>query len=347
MKFGDVPVDAAEGCVLAHSMTVAGRRWPKGRVLSPADLFDLRAEGVATVIAARLERGDISEDIAATRIAQAIVGPGVEARAAATGRVNLHATTGGLFRVNADTVNRINAVAESLTLATLPDLDAVEPGRMVATVKIIPFAVPEDTLALAEFLAAPEALSVAPWRGRTVGLVQTRVAGTKESMLEKTAATTAARLATCDSMLADERRCAHTVAAVTAALRTLRHEHCDMLLLIGASAITDRNDVLPAALENVGGRVEHFGMPVDPGNLLMLGWWDNIPVLGLPGCARSPKLNGADWVLRRLIADVPVTGRDIMGMGVGGLINDVPERPLPRARAVPQPPPTDTEGAES
>lgn len=345
MKFGDVPVDEAEGCVLAHSMTVAGRKWPKGRVLSPADLFDLRAEGVGTVIAARLEPGDVSEDAAAARIAQAILGPGVEARGAATGRVNLHATAGGLFRVNAEAVNRINGISEAVTLATLPDLDPVEPGRMVATVKIIPFAVPEDTLALAEFLTPAETLSVAPWRSRVVGLVQTRVAGTKEGVLEKTAATTAARLAACDSVLAAERRCEHTVDAVAASLRALKADDCDLFLMIGASAITDRGDVLPVALEAVGGRVEHFGMPVDPGNLLMLGWWGDAPVLGLPGCARSPKLNGADWVLRRLIADVPVTGRDIMGMGVGGLVNDVPERPLPRARAVAVPPPAETEGA--
>lgn len=269
----------------------------------------------------------------------------MQARGAATGRVNLHAATGGLFRVNAEAVNRINGVSEAVTLATLPDLEPVEPGRMVATVKIIPFAVPEDTLALAELLAPPETLAVAPWRSRAVGLVQTRVAGTKEGVLEKTAATTAARLAACDSVLAAERRCGHTVSAVAASLRALKAEGCDLILMIGASAITDRGDVLPSALESVGGQVEHFGMPVDPGNLLMLGRWNDLPVLGLPGCARSPKLNGADWVLRRLIADVPVTGRDIVGMGVGGLVNDVPERPLPRARAIPVPPTNGTDDA--
>lgn len=333
MRFGDIPVDEAEGAVLAHSLTIAGRKWPKGRVLSPADLFDLRAEGHATVIAAVLEPGDVSEDTAAARIAAAVTGPGVAARTAATGRVNLHATAAGLLQVDRIAIDRINSVSESVTLATLPELDPVEPGRMVATVKIIPFAVPEDTLALCEMLANAPTLSVAPWRPRVAGLVQTRVAGTKEGVLEKTTEATAARLAGCDSVLQSEHRCRHTVSDVAAALQALRAEGCDLILMIGASAITDRADVLPTALETVGGRVEHFGMPVDPGNLLMLGWWDDTPVLGLPGCARSPKLNGADWVLRRLIADVPVTGRQIMGMGVGGLVNDVPERPLPRAKA--------------
>jgi molybdenum cofactor cytidylyltransferase len=89
--------------------------------------------------------------------------------------------------------------------------------------------------------------------------------------------------------------------------------------------------VIPAAIEQAGGSVEHFGMPVDPGNLLLLAHLGDIPVLGLPGCVRSPKLNGFDWVLQRLIADVPVTPRDIMLLGAGGLLKEIPTRPQPRA----------------
>jgi len=337
MKFGDTPLDAAEGAVLAHSLMVAGRKWPKGRVLSAADLDTLRAEGLETVIAARLDPHDVAEDEAATRIARAILGPGVEARPATTGRVNLHATVGGLFRVDAASVDRVNVVTEAVTLATLPPFEAVEPGRIVATVKIIPFAVPEDVLRRCERAATAHCVAVAPWRPRPVGLVQTRVAGTKDSVLDKTAATTATRLEGCAGTLIAERRCGHREDEVATALRGLRAEGCEVILMIGASAITDRADVLPAAVGAVGGRVAHFGMPVDPGNLLMLGWWGDMPVLGLPGCARSPKLNGVDWVLRRLMADQPIGPREIMGMGVGGLITDVPDRPLPRAKAVARP----------
>src|SRR5262249_34381589 len=78
--------------------------------------------------------------------------------------------------------------------------------------------------------------------------------------------------------------------------------------------------------------VDHFGMPVDPGNLLLLGRLaDNSHVLGLPGCVRSPKVNGFDWVLQRMIADLVVTGADIMRMGAGGLLKEIPTRPQPRA----------------
>jgi molybdenum cofactor cytidylyltransferase len=103
-----------------------------------------------------------------------------------------------------------------------------------------------------------------------------------------------------------------------------------MAIVFGASAIADRRDVIPAALEAIGGRVEHFGMPVDPGNLLMIGSVGATPVLGAPGCARSPKENGFDWVLMRLLAGLPVQREDITGLGVGGLLMEIVTRPQPR-----------------
>ena len=87
----------------------------------------------------------------------------------------------------------------------------------------------------------------------------------------------------------------------------------------------------PAAVEAIGGKVEHFGMPVDPGNLMLIASAAGHPVLGAPGCARSPKENGFDWVLARLLCGLPVTRHDIMGMGVGGLLMEIVTRPQPRA----------------
>jgi molybdenum cofactor cytidylyltransferase len=112
----------------------------------------------------------------------------------------------------------------------------------------------------------------------------------------------------------------------------------DILLIHGASAILDRRDVIPAAIVAAGGRVDHFGMPVDPGNLLLLGHVAERVVLGLPGCARSPKVNGFDWVLERLVAGLPVGSAEIMRMGSGGLLAEIPSRPLPRAEAKPAEP---------
>ena len=120
------------------------------------------------------------------------------------------------------------------------------------------------------------------------------------------------------------------IAAVTAAIADLMAQGCDPVLVFGASAIVDRGDVIPMALVKAGGRVLHLGMPVDHGNLMMFGSLDDVPVIGVPSCARSPKLNGIDWVLQRLFAGLAVRPTDVMGMGVGGLLMEIVSRPQPR-----------------
>jgi molybdenum cofactor cytidylyltransferase len=175
---------------------------------------------------------------------------------------------------------------------------------------------------------------VAALRPRPVGLVQTALPGMKVSILDKTRKVVDARLAALDGAPAIELRCRHDAAEVAAAIETLRGRGAELVLISGASAIVDRRDVVPAGLERAGGVIDHFGMPVDPGNLLLLGHIETTPVLGLPGCARSPKENGFDWVLRRLIADLPVDRDAVMAMGAGGLLKEIAARPLPRAEAV-------------
>jgi molybdenum cofactor cytidylyltransferase len=333
MRFGTMPVEAARGAVLAHAVAApGGLAFKKGRVLSEADVAELRERGVEAVVATRLEPGDVPEDEAAARLAAAVAGPGVRAGAAHTGRVNLFATARGLLVADAPRVDRLNARDEAITLATLPAFAVVDPGRMVGTVKIIPFAAPAGALADCVALAGGDAerpvIRVAPFRPLRYRLVQTVLPGTPAKVLDKTSRVTAERVAGVGGELAGEARCPHEVVPLAAELG--RSPDADILLVVGASAIADRRDVIPAAIEAAGGRVRHFGMPVDPGNLLLLAEHAGRPVLGLPGCARSPKANGFDWVLERLAAGVEVTPADITRMGVGGLLSEIPDRPQPR-----------------
>jgi molybdenum cofactor cytidylyltransferase len=128
----------------------------------------------------------------------------------------------------------------------------------------------------------------------------------------------------------------HETNALAAAVREVTAAGAELIIVFGASAIADRRDVIPSALEACGGRIEHLGMPVDPGNLLLVGDLDGRPVLGAPGCARSPKENGFDWVLVRLLAGLPVAGADITRMGVGGLLMEIVTRPQPREEPKPE-----------
>ena len=344
MIFGPTPLDEAEGAILAHSVRLKERVLKKGTVLDAEAIAALRAAGLGEVIAARLGQGDVPEDEAASRLADALLSPLIARSRAATGRVNLVAETTGLLTVDAALVDRLNALDESITLATLPNFSMVQPKEMLATLKIIPFAVPGAALGVAEVLLRQHpVLTLHPFRPLKVGLVLTELPGVKESVMEGAVEVTGARIEALMGRLLPVERVRHETAATADALRRLLRQGAEMLLIAGASATVDRRDVGPAAIVKAGGRIEHFGMPVDPGNLICLGSvgpaGSEVPAMVLPGCARSPKLNGFDWVLQRLFAGLPVRARDIMGMGVGGLLKEIETRPLPRAKAPQAPPP--------
>ena len=329
MIFGDVATPEAAGAVVAHALLVDGERWAKGRVLTPADVARAAAAGIATIVVARLDAGDVAEDPAAAALAAALAGPGVAATAAAHGRANLIASAPGLLLVDAAAIDAVNAVDEGITLGTLAPMSCVAAGEVIATVKLIPFAVAGHALAAATAAAVP--LRVAAFAPRRFVLIQTRLAATSPKMLDRTDAVTRARIDALGSHLASGWvDCPHDTGALAACLA---EQPGDAIVLVaGASATADRRDVIPAAIVAAGGVVERLGMPVDPGNLLCLGTLGGRAVIGLPGCARSPKRNGFDWVLERLAAGVPVTSAGIAAMGVGGLLPEA-ERPQPRAAA--------------
>ncbi len=331
MKFGPLPLAEAEGAILAHGIRVAEVDFKKGRRLSGEDVELLARAGIETVMAARLEPGDVHEDEAAARLGAALAGAGIRAGAAATGRVNLYAEAPGVLRVARDLVDCFNMIDEAVTLATLPPFSRVAARDMVATVKIIPFAVPGRALADCLAIAGEGTiLDLAPFRRFGARLIQTRLPGMAEKIFDKTLRVTRERITRLGGELLSENRCPHDTEALAAAVATAHRQGFELLLIAGASAITDRRDVVPRAIEKAGGRLRHFGMPVDPGNLLLLAELERRPVLGLPGCCRSPKRNGLDWVLERLAAGLEVTPEDIMHMGVGGLLAEIPDRPQPR-----------------
>jgi molybdenum cofactor cytidylyltransferase len=330
MRFGAVPVDQALGGILAHSLHLTGGRLRKGQVLDADHLAMLRLDGVPEVVVARLEPGDVPEDAAAARLAAALVpdaaGQGLAVSAAFTGRVNLNAAHAGIAMVDAAAVLRLNRVHPAITLATLSPCHRVTAGMLSATVKIIAYAVPGPALDAA-CDAAQGALRILPVVRKTAGLILTEVPGQDQKLTTKGRRVIEGRLRALGMGLADCRVVPHEITAMADALRGLGGE---IALILTGSATSDLHDTAPEAVRLAGGEVARFGMPVDPGNLLFLGHVGARPVIGLPGCARSPALNGADWVLERLACGVMVTDEDIAAMGVGGLLKEIPQRPQPR-----------------
>ena len=328
MKFGPVAVTDAEGAILAHSVECGGRKIRKGSALNAAQIVQLHAAGFSEVIVAVLEPGDVHEDVAATKLADALVpdpaGQLLRTTRAATGRVNLHSTREGVMVIDAAAIHAVNAVEPMITVATIAPFQRVAAGEMVATIKVISYAVDDAALQRA-IVAAQKALSIAPPVYANAALIETSVTARLPSKKGWTALK--ARLDRLNVDLQDRVVVPHRADDVAAALGDVQ---ADVVFILTGSATSDMHDIAPDAVRQAGGEVIHFGMPVDPGNLLFLGRMDGRPVIGLPGCARSPAMNGADWVLERVICGIKVGPDDIAAMGVGGLLKEIPIRPRPR-----------------
>jgi len=339
VKFGVCPLDkSAEGAVLVHSLRTASETLRKGRVLTKDDIAQLQTAGYGETTLVRLEPDDITEDIAAQRMADAVVADTtVSLGAAGTGRVNIYAAVHGLFVLPVDRLNAINEIDEAVTLSTIEPFASVEPGQLIATVKIIPFAVRQDTLIACETAAkrVKGLFRIAEYRPQKIGLLQTTLANIPEKLITKGEEVTAARLIAMGLSLDEALVCPHEEPAIHESLKTLSDRGCDIALVLGASAVADRRDVVPSAITASGGQIEQLGMPVDPGNLTFLAHIGGMSVVGLPGSARSPRTHGSDWIVQRLVAGLQVTAQDIRAMGVGGLLKEIPGRPMPRTEASP------------
>lgn len=330
MKFGAVPIEESVGAILAHSVRLAdGSRLRKGIGLGSAEVDRLAASAIAEVVVARLEPDDVSEDFAARALAEALAGPGTEVSTAHTGRCNVVAVVHGLAELDTAALAHFNGVDEAITAATLRPAAPVHPGDLVATVKIIPYGVPA---ALVERLRSDfdaAAVSVRPFSRASVTLVRSWGpdgpvdVDLMEAALDR-------RLRALGSTLEDVLHCAHDISEVAASTGDALANGADLVLIAGASAVSDRRDVVPAAVDRIGGEVLRFGLPVDPGNLAVLARKGATPILGVPGCASSPRRNGFDWVLERVLAGYALDGLQVPEMGVGGLLKEPRGRPHPR-----------------
>ena len=329
MKFGSRSTAASAGCYLAHSIRHTGLSFSKGHQLSQEDVEQLIAAGFAEVTVAEIEATDLHEDEAAALLANHACGAAVSASPPFTGRSNLYAMQNGVLLVDGEKVTGANLIDPAITFACLPPFTEVREGRMLATAKIIPLAVGQE-LAQSAADKISEAICVAAYSPKSVAVVSTTLPHLKETTITKSLHVLQERLDIAASTITADVRVPHEERALVDALAAEQVQQADLIVVFGASAVVDQGDVIPAALQAAGGELIHFGMPVDPGNLLVFGTLKGVPVIGAPGCARSPQENGFDWILQRLLADIRITGKDIMSMGVGGLLKEIHSRPQPR-----------------
>lgn len=336
MKFEPVPLSEAKGKILGHN--IAGengqRMLRKGRPLTDEDLENLRALGRTSVYIAQLDEDDVDENTAARRIAKVVCGPGLHITGVSAGRANLVSDGIGILRIEVEKLAKLNS-CEGITLATAMTHSPIHARQIAATVKVIPYAVPESVISVAETIAkeGKPIVRVDALPSKSVGMILSGSTSLRQrlvsdfSPLKGRIEKLGSFLNRIDFVALDDEA---DEAALAAMLKDQLGEGIKLILFAGETAIMDAHDIVPRAVIRAGGIIESVGAPVDPGNLLMLAYIDNVPVVGAPGCARSNKINIVDWILPRLLAGDRLTRNDVILLGHGGLLQDVPERGVPR-----------------
>ncbi len=329
MKFSRCKVQNAIGHKLAHSHLGKSGRIPKASTLSESHVRDLIEAGVDSVEIVIAEAFDVIEDVVAERLIGQMDWKNCRGERANGGRFNIYSTCDGLIHFERGQVDSFNSISEEITLATvLPDTP-VQAGDHIATLKIIPFYVHDKVVDEAERFLKSMTVSVMTWlTDLRVELVQSYNETITTKVQKKGYQTQSDRLAFYGLTELPHSLVQHDVVHIAEQIHHASSRGVDLVMVLGASAICDRQDVVPAALTSLGGHVSYFGMPVDPGNLMMVGHLDTMVVIGMPGCVRSPAFNGLDLVLDRLMAGLKLDPQHIQMMGVGGLLKGQSNRTI-------------------
>jgi molybdopterin biosynthesis enzyme len=322
LRVAKIPLKQAVGHILLHNQTgPEGRKvLKKGQRLSAEDLAVLQALGQEQVYVALLADDDVDENEAARRLGQVIAGEGIEASSATTGRVNLLAVTMGLFKVNVKELLAFNEL-DGITLATFPNNTVVQPKTLVGTIKIIPYGIHRARLEAAETIASrTQLVAIKPFVVRQAALITAGSETAREKVVESFTPALRDRLANFHTEMIEGPYVPEDEAEISEALRWALGTGAELILIAGETSIMDVDDITPRAIKAVGGELVHHGVPVEPGNLLLLAYRDDVPIVGAPGCAKSKSYNVVDMVLPRLAAGERLTRRDLIELGHGGYL---------------------------
>ena len=328
MQFGSFKLDKAKGLILAHSLKLENLNIRKGTIITQEHINELVKNNINSIVCARLSNNDIEENKAAIIISKSFSHKSLKFSKSKTGRINIFSKYNGLLNYSINSLMKFNLVDEGIALALLSQNSLVKEKQLIGTLKIIPYSLPRKITT--QFNVLNQFIKVKPIKEKRFALIQTIFSKTKLSSVNKTLEETKSRVEVLKGNLLNDVICQHSEDELIKKINLLIKKDIDILLISCASAVSDRNDILPKSIVSLGGKILHFGMPVDPGNLLILASLNKKYIIGMPGCARSPSLNGLDLILRMLVVDIKINKDLIASLGAGGLLKDTKFRPMPR-----------------
>ena len=330
MFFGELKTESSLGGILSSSIEIYKDKnkikISKGTVINKIliDLFLLN--NIEKVKCAKLESDEIDENTTVYEISKKIItskNSNIKIQNPKNGRCNLISSVDGIIVFQPKQLFCINSVTNDIAIASLKAFSKVKKNQVVASIKAIPFGIKQKYLY--EIINISEdCFKILPFQKKNIHLIQTTNKNTSAKILEKTLVITKERLFSCGINKIVEKKCYHEMKSICLQLKKSIDEKADIILIFGASAICDINDVIPLSIKKLNGKILRLGMPVEPGNLILLADIEiskkHISIIGMPGCARSKKENGVDWILWRKLCDLKISSSDINHMGNGGLL---------------------------
>ena len=330
MFFGKVKTELSLGGILSSSIEIYKNKnkikISKGTIINKNLLDLLLLNNVKHIKCARLDDDEIDENSSVHEISKKIIASkksNIIIQDPKNGRCNLVSSVDGIITFQPNQLFSINSVTNDIGIASLKAFSKVKKNQIVASIKAIPFGIKKNNLQNI-INVCQECFKILPFQKKNIHLIQTTNQNTRAKILEKTLEVTKDRLSSCGNNKIVEKKCSHEIKSICEQLKKSVNEDADIILIFGTSAISDINDIIPQSILEINGRILRLGMPVEPGNLILLAEIKiskkHISIIGMPGCARSKKENGVDWILWRKLCDLKISSDDINHMGNGGLL---------------------------
>lgn len=318
-----VNVEEAVGMTLCHDITAMrdgfkGAAFKRGHVIAPEDIPALLDLGKRHVFIWEEGAGEVHEEDAALRMAAMAPVEGAHYTAPSEGKVLLVADTHGMLRVDTELLRTINAIGD-LTIAALPDHYPVEPGRRLASMRIVPLVTREKQLCRAEALCAERPLlRLLPYRLRKVGVIITGSEIFTGRIQDKFEPVVRMKLKKYPSRILGVTKCDDDPDMITEAARNFLDQGADFLIFTGGMSV-DPDDLTPTAIRRLGAEIISHGVPAQPGNMTLVAYLGGTAILGVPGAAISLPTTMFDVLLPQIFTGEPLTKTDLIRLGEGGL----------------------------
>ena len=330
MIFGEFKTESSLNGILSSSLVIYKNKdlikVKKGTIIDRPLINLLLKNNIKSITCAKLDEEDVEENKAVYEISKNIVSneqSNLNVQNPRQGRCNIISNIDGLLVFDPDQLFSINSVTDEIGVASLKPYSYIKKNQIIASIKAIPFGINKKILKKV-LNTSNNCFKILPFLKKNVHLIQSHNQNTPKKVLEKTVDITKKRLLSCGVTKILEKKCNHETEILSSEIQKSISENADLILVFGASAICDKNDVVPKSLKKNNGKILRLGMPVEPGNLILLGEINNINkkiyFIGMPGCARSPKENGVDWILWRFFCGLGISNDNINYMGNGGLL---------------------------